>query len=231
MQGRARHRERTVRRRHLGSGGRPQTPEPDCGPRTQIACHAITANECRRQRVDGPAGYGLPLRHARPGELTCRYGITAGQEHIRGAAAPLPGTSRCEESANRVFSTLHNMSYRRSTHGSSCSCWNSRLANFAVVPRFAADVLGRRAREVGVVDAGQYGELSFSERYARSTGLWNGSWSCSWALRRPWIPWLWAPEANERRWPCGIAAPRTRHLPPSTPKKTPRKISALTNFS
>ena len=117
MQGRARHRERTVRRRHLGSGGRPQTPEPDCGPRTQIACHAITANECRRQRVDGPAGYGLPLRHARPGELTCRYGITAGQEHIRGAAAPLPGTSRCEESANRVFSTLHNTSYRRSTHG------------------------------------------------------------------------------------------------------------------
>ena len=150
MQGRARQRERTVRRRHLGSGGRPQTPEPDCGPRTQIACHAITANECRRQRVDGPAGYGLPLRHARPGELTCRYGITAGQEHIRGAAAPLPGTSRCEESANRVFSTLHNTSYRRSSRTSRSRCENSSHPAYG---RLSRRQLGAR-RTGGLVELG-----------------------------------------------------------------------------
>lgn len=90
----------------------PSGSVPDCGPRTQIACNAITANECRRQRVDGSAGYGLPLRHARPSEVTCRYEITASQEHIRGATAPLPGTSRCEESVNRVFSALHMADYR-----------------------------------------------------------------------------------------------------------------------
>ena len=157
----------------------------------------------------------------------------------RGMGAADVGGRRCTVSGRLwtprvrhfVLMTLHNVDYRRSIHGSSRNWWNSRSADFAVVPRFAAGVLGRRAREAGVVDAGQLGELSFSERYAHSTGLWNGSWSCSWALHRRWIPWLRAPEANERRWPCGIAAPRTRHLPPGTPKKTPRKISSLTNFS
>jgi hypothetical protein len=79
----ARRRERTVRRGHRCSGGRPQAPEPDCGPRTQIACNAITTNECRRQRVHGPAGAGF-LR-AMHDPVTC--GADAESAQVKSASA------------------------------------------------------------------------------------------------------------------------------------------------
>ena len=71
--------------------------------------------------------------------------------------------------------TLHNYTYRRSIHGSSRSWWNSRSADSAAVPRFAADGLGRRARGAGVLRAGQHGELSFHESSRVQLG-------CEWLL-------------------------------------------------
>ena len=147
-------------------------------------------NHRRESPGQKPNGHGRSGGHSHPAlhvALRRSSRISPSQEAVGGTSELLPETSRCAETANRVVVTLHNISYRRSTHGSSRICFNSRLADSAAVPRFAADVLGRRAREAGVVDAGQHGELSFSERCARSTGLWNGSWSCLWALYRRWI--------------------------------------------
>lgn len=71
---------------HVGaipySGGRPQAPKPDCGPRTQIACNAITANECRRQRVNGPPGAGF----LRAMHESAAYGGDAESAQVRSAS-------------------------------------------------------------------------------------------------------------------------------------------------
>jgi hypothetical protein len=162
-------------------------------PRKPIAAlaHRLRATQSPPTNAEvrmrmGPLGAGL-LRamHDLASAVLMRNRRTSEAPH--GAVTPLPGTSRCAETASKVVITLHNICYRRLIHGSSRIWWNSRPPDSAVVLRFAAGVLGRRVREAGVVDAGQFGELSFSERYARSTGLWNGCWSRAWALYRRWI--------------------------------------------
>ena len=88
--GRVRRWKRTARRRHPGPEDRPEAPETDCGPRTQIARNAIAANECRGQKTNEPTGRRLSSRHARPG--VC--GATAESAHVK-------GTSGCKDAVTR----------------------------------------------------------------------------------------------------------------------------------
>ena len=101
-----------------------------------------------RRRM-GPRGAGLFCAMHGPASAVLRRNRPT-SEAPQGATTPLPGSSRCAQSAEGVVSTLHNTSYRRSSRTSRSRCENSSHPAYG---RLSRRQLGAR-RTGGLVELG-----------------------------------------------------------------------------
>lgn len=104
--GRVRRWKRTARRRHPGPEDRPEAPETDCGPAHRLRATQSRPTNAEVRRRMSPLGAGFLRAMRDPASAVLRQNRPTSRAP-QDARTPLPGTSRCAQSAGGVVSALH----------------------------------------------------------------------------------------------------------------------------
>lgn len=112
--GRVRRWKRTARRRHPGPEDRPEAPETDCGPAHRLRATQSRPTNAEVRRRMSPLGAGFLRAMRDPASAVLRQNRPTSRAP-QDARTPLPGTSRCAQSAGGVVSALHMAGYRTLT--------------------------------------------------------------------------------------------------------------------